>query len=83
MRSALALSASSLIILVALLPEGELRWWLVVFGIACIWLLRLAAEEERRAEAIHRRNVILNDLDRLHRAAEARQVAQTDESEVW
>lgn len=50
MRSALAVSASSLLIIVALSPEGEFRWWITLLGLACIWLLRAAAEQERRDE---------------------------------
>lgn len=50
MRSALAISASSLLIIVALSPEGEFRWWITVLGLACIWLLRVVAEQERRDE---------------------------------
>lgn len=87
MRSALAISASSLIILVALLPEGELRWWLVVVGLACIWLLRIAVEQERKAE--HKiaqelgRDKIMNDLRHLHTNAEARRATQLDEREEY
>jgi hypothetical protein len=49
MRNLFAITASSLIILAAL-TEGDLRWWAVVVGLACIWLLRLAVEQERRVE---------------------------------
>lgn len=50
MRTALAISASSLLVIVALLPEGDPRWWMTLIGLVCIWLLRAAAEHERRHE---------------------------------
>jgi hypothetical protein len=47
MRTAFAISASSLLILAAII-EGTLLWWLVGAGLVCIWALKVKVEQERR-----------------------------------
>lgn len=58
MRTLLAILTSSLLIIVAGIPDAEIRLYLALLGVAAVWATWALGERERRAEQTEERRAM-------------------------